>query len=77
MTKKHLEALYKAIRNNTLTTLTMANHPQTPVINLEGFVDDMLGHIKESNPSAKTRLFVKGLLPGPKFERDMVEKHGE
>jgi hypothetical protein len=40
MTKKHLEALYKAIRNNTLTTLTMANHPQTPVINLEGFVDD-------------------------------------
>jgi hypothetical protein len=74
MTSKHLNAIHKAIRNNTTE---MNDYPSTPVIYLEGFVSDFLAHAKESNPNVKTRLFVKGLVPGPKFERDMVERHGE
>jgi hypothetical protein len=73
MTRKHLNAIHTAIRNNTLY---MDDQPQTPVIRLEGFVDDLLKHMKESNPRVNTRLFCTGLVPGPKFMRDMVAKHG-
>jgi hypothetical protein len=73
MTKKHLDALHKAIRHNT----TSSNGDGQDSMHLQGFVSDLLPILKEANPKVKTRLFVKGLVPGPKFERDMVALHGE
>jgi len=75
MSRKHYNALYHAIRDNLVRDSLNPKETPQPIIDLEGFLLDLLPMLESDNPGFRAKALVKGLIPGPKFARTILSKH--